>query len=188
MKQLSTSTVQMLFPFRTGNNIYYGKNLLLLIILMLINSALFSQFYAGNNFTNKGVSITPGYLFTNNEFIEAEANINATDDFVFSKYSFLGGKQFLFTGNNGDEDRCLKIRTSIGATLSKYKNSFMDVTYKQESDSYKLYENTSRITRVNMNYRVEVVWHNKPFDYFILAGYNNGMYSGVGWRGYLKKK
>lgn len=188
MKNLSWSAVQMLFLFRTSYNNYKKKKSLLLILLMLINSALFSQFYAGNNFTNKGVSITPGCLFTNNYFIEAEADINATDDFVFSKYSFLGGKQFLLTGNNGDEDRCIKIKASIGGTVSKYKNSFMELSYKQESDSYKLYENTYKLTHVNMNYRVEVVWHNKPFDYFILAGYNNGMYTGLGWRGYIKKK
>lgn len=188
MKKLSWSAGHILFPFRTGHNIYKQKKSLLLIIYLLLNSALFSQFYAGNNFTSKGVSITPGYLFAKNNFIEAEANISATDDFVFSKYSFFAGKQFLITGNNGDEDKCIKIKTSIGGTISKYKNSFMDVAYKQESESYKLYENTDKITHVNVNYRVEAVWHNKPFDYFILAGYNNGMYSGLGWRGYIKKK
>jgi hypothetical protein len=188
MKTISWLHSNFLIFLRKKRSAFAIRKQLMLVGLLALNLSVFSQSYVGNNLTSNGVTITPGYLFNNNGFVESEAVINGTNNFVFSKYSLCVGKQFLITGNNGDEDRCIKIKTSLGATLSKYETVFIDANYKSETNTYKLCENNYKTSNIKMNYRVELIWHNKPFDYFLLSGYNNGFYSGIGWRGFFKKK
>jgi hypothetical protein len=188
MKKLSNLLLQSAFSIVIKKNIYLIKKYSFTLLIMGINSHVFAQFYVGNNLTNKGVTITPGILFNNNTFVEAEGVINASDNFVFAKYSLGVGKQFLIMGNNGDEDRCFKIKPSIGATISKVERTIVNVQYKTGTNSYKYDENVYRTSNINMNYKVELIWHKQPFDYFILAGYSNGFYSGIGWRGIVNKR
>ena len=188
MKTITWLNLDFLLLLRKTPAVLKSKKVLLLIGFMVVNLSVFSQIYVGNNFTNNGVTITPGYLFENNDFVEGEAVINGTNNFVFSKYSLSAGKQFLITGNTGDEDRCIKIKVHVGAILSKYETVFIDANYKSETNTYKLCESNYRTSNIKMNYKLELIWHNKPFDYFVLAGYSNGIYSGIGWRGYFKKK
>lgn len=159
----------------------------LVLLLLTVSNNIFSQFYAGNYLTNQGVTISPGYIFNNQSFIEIESTINGVDAFVFGKYSLLVGKQFVITGNNDNEDNCLKIKTGIGATLSKIQRTCLEI-YDEQPNKIKLRENKTNSAYLNMNYRAEIIWHKNPFDYILLAGYNNGLYTGIGWRGIFKRR
>lgn len=176
-----------LLPSKRSNN-YNIKKAVILVILIIFNSSVFSQFYAGNSFTDRGVTITPGYLFSHNLFTETETLINGTNDFVLTQYSLFAGKQFIITGSRGNEENCIKIKTAIGATLKKSEEVFMDEKYNSESNSWRLYEAKVKTSKINLNLKLELGWFNKPFDYFIVVGYNNGTYTGIGWRGSLNKR
>ena len=188
MKKLACLYSNIFFLFYKSITNCKLKKVGLLLTLIVISNSVFSQFYAGNSFTDRGVTITPGYLFTNNLFAETETLINGTNDFVLTQYSLFAGKQFLITGSRGNEENCMKIKTAIGATLKKSEQVFMDEKYSAESNSWRLYEATAKTSKINLNLKLELGWYNMPFDYFIVVGYNNGVYTGIGWRGYLSKK
>ncbi|MCY7291299.1 MAG: hypothetical protein LH615_03870 [Ferruginibacter sp.] len=188
MKTIRLMSFKSLLQFGKEKINFTIKQIVLLLVLLVMKFSGFSQLYVGNSFTDKGVTITPGYLLNNNIFFEGEGVIRGTDNFVFGKQSFFAGKQFLIKNNTGDEDRCVKVKMSVGATITKSQTIVTEVIYDHNATNYKVSENVYNSNLMNINYRVELVWHNKPFDFFILAGYNNGMYSGIGWRGYFKKK
>ncbi|MCY7293617.1 MAG: hypothetical protein LH615_15675 [Ferruginibacter sp.] len=188
MKTIGLMSYKSLQQVRRKKNNFIAKKIVLLLLMVMIKFSGFSQLYVGNSPTGKGVTITPGYLLTNNIFFEGEAVLRGTDNFVFGKYSLFAGKQFLIKDFTGDEDKCVKVKMSVGATVTKSQTILTEIIYNDNASNYKVYDNVCNSNQMNINYRVELVWHNKPFDYFILAGYNNGMYSGIGWRGFFKKK
>ena len=156
-------------------------------MLVTISNNLFSQFYAGNHITNNGVTITPGYLFKDQVTIEAEGTINGVDAFIFGKYSLFVGKQFIVPGKNDNEDNCMKIKLGAGPTLSKIQRTYLEI-YDDQSSKIKMTESKTNFAFINMNYRAEIIWHKNTFDYIMLAGYNNGFYAGLGWRGIFNCK